>query len=268
MPTSHTFPTLAIHWILAVLLPCLVAGCQSQSWGKFWETGAASANCKSSDAACLAPGTPPVQTVLASPTGLANAGRTTTSITLTWAAVSGASGYKLYRSATSGGTLSLLGSPVGTSLADTGLTANTTYYYKVSATNAAGESPLSAEVAIATFSIPNLDSVVPNDGATFISTGTSIVLTFSEAIAPVTIDATSGGPCAAQTVLISQDTFVNCYGFSAAFSVGNTVVTLTQVGSFPNNTIIKIRVTTAVQSANAVPLNTQYESTTGFTTTP
>ena len=225
-----------------------MAGCSG--WGNFWqtqnETGAQAS-------------------VPAIPTGLTFSTKTAASISLTWGAVQAATGYKIYRASTSGGALTLLGSPGSIGYADTGLTANTQYYYKVSALNAAGESLLSAEVAIATYSIPSLVNITPADGATGVGTTTNIVLTFSEAINPSTVDATSGGPCAAQTVLVSSNNFVNCYGMTTSFSGGNTIATLVYA-LWPGATTIKVRITTAVQSANGVPLGSQYTSTTGFTT--
>jgi fibronectin type 3 domain-containing protein len=70
--------------------------------------------------------------------------------TLTWTPSAGATSYRIYRATTSGGEG---GSPIQTgvtsgSFTDTGLTANTTYYYQVSAVNAGGESPRSSEVVV------------------------------------------------------------------------------------------------------------------------
>lgn len=59
-------------------------------------------------------------------------------------------GYRVYRSYTSGGALTQMGS-VGAGIlnfTDTGLINGTTYYYKVSAVNAVGEGSLSGEVAV------------------------------------------------------------------------------------------------------------------------
>jgi fibronectin type 3 domain-containing protein len=74
-------------------------------------------------------------------TGNASAG-------LTWAAVSQATGYKIYRS-TSTGTEVLVNSTAATSFVDTGLTNGTTYYYKVTAYYSnSSESAKSAEVSV------------------------------------------------------------------------------------------------------------------------
>jgi len=85
----------------------------------------------------------------ASPTGLAVSSPTVSSLTLSWNVVTGATGYRLYRSATSGGAYSQIGSDItsGTTYTNTGLAANTTYYYKVSAYNLIDESAQSGYVA-------------------------------------------------------------------------------------------------------------------------
>ncbi len=66
-------------------------------------------------------------------------------INLTWNSVSTATSYKVYRSATSGGTFSLIGTASSASYSDTGLIWSTTYYYKATAVNANGESAYSSE---------------------------------------------------------------------------------------------------------------------------
>jgi len=93
--------------------------------------------------------TPPTtMQIPAVPTGLqATAGNTV--ISLTWGAVSGATAYQVSRSTTSAGPWSALGTPTTNSYGDTGLTNGTTYYYVVSAKDAAGMSAQSA-VASAT----------------------------------------------------------------------------------------------------------------------
>jgi chitinase len=78
--------------------------------------------------------------VPATPTGLAVSGTTSSSVSLSWNASSGATGYNVYR----GGTK--VGSTSSTSFTNTGLSASTGYSYTVSATNSAGESAQSSAV--------------------------------------------------------------------------------------------------------------------------
>ncbi|QGQ98997.1 S-layer protein [Paenibacillus psychroresistens] len=76
------------------------------------------------------------------PVGLNTATNSTSSITITWTAVSGAASYNVYRATSNGGNYTKINTTaVGTnSYTNTGLTAGKTYYYKVSAVNAGGES--------------------------------------------------------------------------------------------------------------------------------
>ncbi len=88
-------------------------------------------------------GTP---TVPATPTGLAlTAGNS--QVTLAWTPAAGAASYNVYLGTASGAEVLAGSALVGTTYTDTGLANGTTYYYKVSAVNATGESLLSAEVS-------------------------------------------------------------------------------------------------------------------------
>lgn len=76
--------------------------------------------------------TAPACTPPAAPTGLTATAASATQINLSWSAVAGAT-YRVYRSTTSGGPYSLVGSPSTTTYSDSGLTCNTTYFYVVRA---------------------------------------------------------------------------------------------------------------------------------------
>ncbi|CAL9299045.1 chitinase [Streptomyces sp. SudanB52_2052] len=93
-------------------------------------------------------GTDPGPTIPAAPAGLSVSGTTSSSVSLAWNAVSGATGYTVYRDGTKVTAVS------GTSATVTGLAASTSYSFQVTATNAAGESPKSAAVT-GTTSKPN-----------------------------------------------------------------------------------------------------------------
>ncbi|WP_374204535.1 chitinase [Streptomyces pseudogriseolus] len=86
----------------------------------------------------------PEPTVPATPAGLTVSGTTATSATLTWNAVSGATGYTVYRDGTR------VTAVTGTSATVTGLAAATSYSFQVAAANAAGESAKSAAVSVRT----------------------------------------------------------------------------------------------------------------------
>ncbi|MEU6446632.1 glycosyl hydrolase family 18 protein [Streptomyces sp. NPDC046979] len=89
-------------------------------------------------------GTDPDPTVPSAPAGLSVSGTTSSTASLAWNAVSGATGYNVYR----GGTK--VTAVTGTSATVTGLAAATSYSFQVTAVNAAGESAKSAAVTART----------------------------------------------------------------------------------------------------------------------
>ncbi|MEW2259330.1 glycoside hydrolase family 18 protein [Streptomyces sp. NPDC047869] len=86
----------------------------------------------------------PAPTVPAAPTGLTASGTTSSSVSLSWSAVSGATGYNVYRNGTK------VTAVTGTSATISGLTASTSYSFQVTATNSAGESAKSGTVTATT----------------------------------------------------------------------------------------------------------------------
>ncbi len=75
-------------------------------------------------------------------------------VTVTWTASASATSYNIYRSTSQGSQGSKIGSSPTTSYADATVVNGTTYYYEVTAANAAGESPASTQSAAATPAIP------------------------------------------------------------------------------------------------------------------
>lgn len=101
-----------------------------------------------------APATPAVPlSAPPAPTGV-NATAGNAQVTLTWTAAARAASYKVYRATAPGVQGSLLGTSTGTSYTDASAANGTTYYYRVAAVNAAGDSPPSAQTAGATPSAP------------------------------------------------------------------------------------------------------------------
>ncbi|MFI1695974.1 chitinase [Streptomyces bobili] len=86
-------------------------------------------------------GTDPAPTVPSAPAGLTVSATTSSSVSLAWNAVSGATGYSVYRDGTK------VTAVTGTSATVTGLAAATSYSFQVTATNAAAESVKSAAVS-------------------------------------------------------------------------------------------------------------------------
>ncbi|MET7734703.1 glycoside hydrolase family 18 protein [Streptomyces sp. NPDC005402] len=82
----------------------------------------------------------PAPTVPGAPTGLAVSGTSSSSVSLAWNTVSGATGYNVYRNGTK------VTAVTGTSATVTGLAASTSYSFQVTAVNSAGESVKSGAV--------------------------------------------------------------------------------------------------------------------------
>jgi fibronectin type 3 domain-containing protein len=89
-------------------------------------------------------------TLPAAPVGVTANAVSRSQITIMWQPVSGASGYTILRSTTSGGPYTSIGSTTSTSFADLTVNEKTTYYYVVEATDAAGNSLPSAQVSATT----------------------------------------------------------------------------------------------------------------------
>jgi len=83
-------------------------------------------------------------------TGMMVTANSTTSITISWSSVAGATGYRIYRSTTSSGVYEQIGTSVATTYENTGLKENTAYFYKVSAYNSGGEGSQSNTISAKT----------------------------------------------------------------------------------------------------------------------
>jgi|GEM_PF-6931502 len=88
-------------------------------------------------------------------------------ILLKWSSVSGATGYKVKRSTTSGSDYETVGTTSATNFMDSTVVKDTSYWYVVSATNSAGESAASAEINTQT-------SVIKADQTITFTLGTAI----------------------------------------------------------------------------------------------
>jgi fibronectin type 3 domain-containing protein len=131
-------------------------------------------------------------TAPAAPTGVSATGVSTSQINLSWTATTGAAGYTVQRSTTSGGPYSTVGSPATASFSDTGLTVGTTYYYVVEAVNASGTSAASTQVSATT--VPAAPTGVSATAVSASQVNLSWSATTGATSYAVQRSATSGGP--------------------------------------------------------------------------
>jgi polygalacturonase len=91
-----------------------------------------------------------VKLIIAAPPGIPTnltALGTNLLINLNWFAASNATSYNLKRSTTNGGPYSIIANPASTNCSDAAVIPGTTYFYVVTATNSAGESPVSMQAS-------------------------------------------------------------------------------------------------------------------------
>ena len=115
------------------------------------------------------------------PTGVTTVATSITSITVSWDSVVGATGYRIYRSLTSDGIYTQIGTSNTASFINTALSSDTAYHYKVSAYNAGGEGAQSVYVSKTIFTSTITYNV---NGATGITPVTQTVLTDSSVTLP------------------------------------------------------------------------------------
>ena len=116
--------------------------------------------------------------------------------TLIWTASGGATSYNVKRGTASGGPYTTVGSPAGTTYADTSLTNATAYYYVVTAVNAAGESGNSNQATATPAAAPTAPAPPLNLTATAGNQQVSLAWTTSTGATSYNVKraATNGGP--------------------------------------------------------------------------
>jgi phosphodiesterase/alkaline phosphatase D-like protein len=128
-------------------------------------------------ATTLAPAAQPPAT----PANPAATAVSSTSIQVTWSASSGATGYRVQRAPDASGAPGTWGAAVSDTaspFADSGLAAGTRYWYRVAASNAAGDSAYGAAVSATTLPAPLPPATPASPAATAVSS-TSIQVTWS-----------------------------------------------------------------------------------------
>lgn len=87
---------------------------------------------------------------LGTPSGLTATPLSSTSVQITWSAVTGATGYVVQRAAGATGSFATIASPVAASYEDSGLTENAQYRYRVAAAKGGSQSGFSTEASVNT----------------------------------------------------------------------------------------------------------------------
>jgi hypothetical protein len=111
------------------------------NWLDAGNTGATTVNGLDGSGPCTAP---------AAPTGVTATAVSQTQVNVSWSAVAGATSYTVFRSTTSGGPYTSVGTSATTSFSNTGFACNTTYYYVVKASTGGCASGNSAQAQATT----------------------------------------------------------------------------------------------------------------------
>jgi beta-lactamase superfamily II metal-dependent hydrolase len=173
-------------------------------------------------------GTPDTQAPSA-PGALVASTASSSAIDLSWSASTddvGVTGYKVYRS-TNGSSFTLAGTSSTTGFADMGLSGSTTYWYRVTATDAAGNESAASNTASATTSAPPatfLTVTSPNGGESWSGGGSRDITWSSAGVANVKLEYTLNGT--SWTVIASS---VAASTGSYAWTVPNTASTQARV---------------------------------------
>jgi hypothetical protein len=199
-------------------------------------------------------GSIPAGTAPAAPTGVTATAASSTQIDLSWSAVNGAQGYRIYRSTTAGQAVTamtdILGGAVtvATNHSDSGLTAGTTYYYKIVAANSSGDSAASTEVSVTTSAAvgttPTVSGFTPATGAvgTIVTISGSNLGNFTPApqVKFGTTTATVSSATATSIVVTVP----------AGLAAGNSTITLS---NFDGSGVVTVGTFNVTGGANAFP---------------
>ena len=146
----------------------------------------------------------------------------------------------------------------------TGLLTNTTS--TVSSNEGGPGAAASAQITVQpAFAV---SSTNPADGATGVSAGTSISVTFNQTAQTSTITTNTANTTCSGSLQVSLDSFSTCVQMSGAPATGdNTTFTVTPGSALAAGATYKIRVTTAAQSSLSQALASTFTQATGFTIT-
>jgi YVTN family beta-propeller protein len=135
----------------------------------------------------------------ATPTGVTATAKSSSSITISWTAPAGATWYNVFSSTSPSGPFVYVVGTKATSITNTGLSPNTTYYYEVRAWNTAGWSALSSPPVSAT-TLPSPPAAPPTGVTATAKSSSSIMVSWTASASAewygVFIATSSSGPFA------------------------------------------------------------------------
>jgi titin len=172
---------------------------------------------------------PPLQKPVA-PTGVGAIAQSSTSIAVSWTAVTDATSYVVFRSTTVGGTYTQVGTPSISPFTDDSLTPSTAYYYEVTAVNSVGASPYSSAATATTQappvkapSAPATVTTIAGDGKVTITwNAVSGAATYNLYYASGTTVTTSGTKVTGVTSPYVQTSLTNGQQYAFAITAVNT----------------------------------------------
>ena len=132
---------------------------------------------------------------------------------------------------------------------------------------------LSNTLTLTTFIVntttPTISSIYPTDNQSGVSISDNISVTFSEAMDTTSFTTNTSNTTCSGSLQLSSDNFSSCFQVSSSPSNSNSDKTYTvdPSGSLLYSTSYKIRVTTGVKDTAGNTLSSQYETSSGFTTT-
>ena len=115
---------------------------------------------------------------------------------------------------------------------------------------------------------PTVYLISPTDNQSGVSISDNISVTFSEAMDTTYVTTSTSDTNCAGTIRVSSDNFTSCVKMSSepVSSNSNKTFTLDPYDNLSYSTTYKTRVTTGVKDTAGNALNSQYETSSGFTT--
>ncbi|PYS25775.1 MAG: hypothetical protein DMG11_22200, partial [Acidobacteria bacterium] len=210
------------------------------------------------------------------PTGLTATVAGSTQINLTWTASTdnvGVTGYRVERCQGTGcSNFGQLATPAGTSFNDTGLTAGTSYSYRVRATDAAGNLSVYSNTATATTTAPDITPpTVPSNLTATAASSSQINLTWTASIDNVgvtgyRVERCQGAGCASfAQIATPAGTTYNDLGLTAATSYSYRVLATDAAGNLSGYSTVAIATTNTAPPASGPVAAYSFDAGTGTT---